>query len=161
LNGLEIALSAVVATLLLGGVAVGAGFYFRWRAYQQKIMNDALLQLTAVLTKHNGSLELYLASIEKAKGAMETVPALLSGMLKISQAQVKEIGAFRGEVKNLRDMIFKKDGNRVEMPSDAEKDFVFRASELATEKGISFEQALKFVIEEDARGLVGETEFTL
>ncbi len=162
MSGLEIALLAVMGTLFLGGCCVGAVFYFRWRAKQAAVMNEVILQLAAVLVKYQGSLDLYLASIDKAKTVIDTVPVLLTGMIKIAATEVKEINAFREEVKNFRDMIFRKEGKNLDMPSDAEKDFMYRATELAREKGIGVDQALRQVLEEDARGESGESvEFSL
>lgn len=154
MTGLEIALLAVMGTLCLAGAGVGVFFYVRWRM-------RATNELVKVLGQYNKSIELYLASFEKGAEAMNTIPALMAGMVKLAQAEVKEIHAFRGEVKNLKDMIFRKDSNRVEVPSDEQKDFVFRAHELATEKQIGFDQALKMVIEEDARGLIEGEQFSL
>jgi hypothetical protein len=162
MNALTIALLSVLGTLLIGGVAAGvvlAQIRSRKNAEDDRRLAGELVRLAGELTV---ALGLHSKSIDQYSESIKNTPKLVEGIGKMAAAQVVEIQLLRKQIQALKDSIFRRDMERVDVPGDTEKDFAWRAKEMMAESpGLTMSEALQKVVEEEASRITSPGGFDL
>jgi hypothetical protein len=162
MTGLVTILLTVVTTLALSTGCVGLVYILRKRTERVGQATDALVraaaaaeQLRAAVLAYNERMNSYFESATQAVDPLKSVPALMDGLKKLAAAQVYEISLLRAEVKNLRQLIFKKDDVRgFETPGEDERSLHWEMQRIIAENpSLSREEAMQRAIDKHTEGV--------
>lgn len=163
MNSVAEILAAILGTLVLTLGGVGLGWAIRRKGAEKERQIKVLIELSASASMLAGSLDRYLKAIEGAEAPLKDIPKIMAGWVKLSGEGVTQINALRGEVKTLRESIFRKDEVRaVENPTEEQAGLAWEIQrQMQMNPQLSYMDATARALEEMSKSVVGANQFSL
>jgi hypothetical protein len=148
MNYIPLIAGTLLTAVLLNLITLGIIRWMRSAKSDRDALQDSLAKIAAGLSR-------YAESAGAAAGPLDKI-------LEIQAEHVVQVGLLRAEIKKLSETMFRKSELRpYEAHTEHEKDYAWRARELASREQIPFTEALKKIMDEEIQSTVSPGVFDL